>query len=643
MCGIAGFWGLNVDLGIAEHMLGQLAHRGPNEKGLWVNQTNDLVLLHRRLSIVDLSPAGQQPMVSACGRYVIVFNGEIYNHMEIREVLRAEGLEVKWKGLSDTETLLVGLAHWGVHRCLKQIVGMFAFALWDNKTTELCLARDRIGEKPLYYGRQGGVFLFGSELKALRVHPEFRNQIDRQSLGLFLQFNNVPAPHSIYEDIFKLQPGHYITVSKCGGVISDPVCYWSIAEIATKTGKQSFKTSGDLINQLDSILLQSIKLQMQADVPLGVFLSGGIDSTAIAALTQSQSHGPIKTFSLGFHESDFDEAKYARLIAESIGSQHMELYIHPSDAVAVIPNLPKIYDEPFADVSQIPTYLVSRLAAEHVVVCLSGDGGDELFCGYNRYLSGYQAWTKVRPLPVFAKQLLKFLLSSLSTKRVNSCFTLMPGSILSSVFFERLVKMAKVVHCHDIGAFYKSVISQNENLSTLMVKKDQSHLPPFELDFHQSLDPREQMMLWDMASYLPDDVLTKIDRASMATSLETRVPFLDHRIVEFAWSVPMKFKYRDGQGKWLLRQLLNRYVPSHLLARPKMGFSVPISDWLRGPLRDWGETMLDANLIRSQGYLNPEPVRKMWTEHQERTHDWQHQLWNILMFQSWLETQKETR
>jgi asparagine synthase (glutamine-hydrolysing) len=640
MCGITGYWGGHCESEIARHMSCALVNRGPDGSGVWTDKEKKISLAHSRLSIVELSPAGAQPMISPCGRFVLVFNGEIYNHRDVRKQLGIECGVLSWRGQSDTETLLAGLRHWSLEKCLSKLIGMFAFALWDNAERKLVLARDRMGEKPLYYGRMGDVFLFGSELKALRAHPIWQGEVDRDVLALFLRFSYVPTPWSIYRGIFKLPPAHYLTITNQGRAVEAPVCYWDLGKVAEHGVKHPIGSSDQLTDELDVLLRDAVKRQMAADVPLGAFLSGGYDSTTVAALMQDQSDRPVKTFSIGFHEAGFDEAVHAKKVARHLGTEHSEMYVTPQDAMAVIPKLPSIYDEPFSDVSQIPTYLVSQLARKHVTVALSGDGGDELFCGYNRYVSGYGVWKKLRGLPQPARHMMAFLLNHAPSNTLDKWQRLLPIQLQISSLADRLPKLADALAYQDGRSYYQALVSQTKNPAQLVLgatepetwlsSKNQPDLPGLQ----------EQMMFWDMMTYLPDDILTKVDRASMAVSLEARVPLLDHRVVEFAWKVPTSLKYRDGQGKWLLRQVLYRYVPKELMDRPKMGFSVPIEHWLRGPLRDWAESLLNGSRLLQEGYLNPLPIRKMWLEHLSGRRNWQYKLWGVLMFQAWLEEQQ---
>lgn len=632
MCGICGAWGgLTVNNYSIVRMADCLQARGPDAKGHWNDADLNLALGHQRLAILDLSPAGHQPMLSPCGRYVLVFNGEIYNHRTLRAELDAQGGGFEWRGHSDTETLLAGLRHWGINAALKRLNGMFAFALWDRQERSLILARDRMGEKPLYYGHAGDTFLFGSELKALTAHPKWQGKIDRNALAAFMRDGNVPAPLSIYNGIHKLLPAHYVVVSEGGHCISEPICYWDLGGIAARGSDLSLDAS-NLTDQLDQLLHEAVGLRMEADVPLGAFLSGGYDSSAIVAHMQAQSSRPVKTFSIGFAEAEFNEAEHAAAVAKHLGTDHTELYVTPREALDVIPSLPHIYDEPFADSSQIPTFLVSRLARSQVTVSLSGDGGDELFAGYNRHVMGPRLWQRISLLPTSMRRATAMSLSlALRSSMIHS-------SPRVPLLGEKLEKLGHALAATDGMDFYHRLRAAWPDSQGLVVGAEQlAFWSNSNQDLLTDLGLREQMMLMDMQTYLPDDILTKVDRASMALSLEARVPMLDHRLVEFAWRVPDQFKVRNRQGKWLLRQMLYRYVPPALLDRPKAGFAVPLSDWLRGPLREWAESLLDVDRLRREGFLNPELVRQCWSEHlsaRRHNHD---RIWCVLMFQAWLD------
>lgn len=645
MCGLTGYWRADgadgaADVAIAERMAEQIRHRGPDDAGAWCDQEAGLALAHRRLAILDLSPAGHQPMASPCGRYVLVFNGEIYNHSDLRGQLQAEGGHLDWRGHSDTETLLAALRHWGVEGALQRLNGMFAFALWDVAERKLFLARDRMGEKPLYYGRNGEAFLFGSELKALKAHPDWQGAINRDALALYMRHNYVPAPWSIYQGIAKLPPAHFVVIGEAGRRIGEPVCYWNLAHIAEQGVAATHGDAATLTDELDMLLRDAVNRRMAADVPLGAFLSGGYDSTTVTALMQAQSARPIKTFSIGFHEESHNEAQHAKAVAEHLGTEHHELYVTPEQSMAVIPDLPTMYDEPFSDSSQIPTFLVSQLARRHVTVSLSGDGGDELFYGYGRYFLGDRVWSKLRLLPPAARRMLAMILNHAPGQALDAMQRLLPPRFRVSSLADRLPKLAEVLGHGDAQAFYRSLVSHVKQPEQLVLGATEPDTVLSRPDHLPNLPEfREQMMYLDQMSYLPGDILTKVDRASMAVSLEARVPLLDHRVVEFAWRVPTSLKYHNGDGKWLLRQVLYRYVPHELMDRPKMGFGVPIEHWLRGPLRDWAEALLDENRLRQEGFFDPAPIRKMWDEHVSGTRRWHYYLWDVLMFQAWLDTQ----
>lgn len=640
MCGITGLWSLGrkSDPAIAERMARRIESRGPDDAGVWTDEAVGLVLAHRRLSILDLSPAGHQPMISPCGRYVLVYNGEIYNHLDLRRELEAEGGHFAWRGHSDTETLLAALRHWGIEGAVQRCNGMFAFALWDARELTLYLARDRMGEKPLYYGKSGESFLFASELKALTAFPGWKGEVDRDVLALYLRHNYVPAPWSIYKGILKLPPAHFVAIRDGGRQLGEPVCYWDLSRIASEGVRQPRNDLAALTDDLDALLRDAVGRRMVADVPLGAFLSGGFDSTMVVAQMQAQSARPVKTFSIGFQEAEHNEAQHAKAVAEHLGTDHTELYVSPEDAMSVIPNLPEIFDEPFADSSQIPTLLVSQLARRHVTVSLSGDGGDELFCGYNRYAFGYDIWSKLRLLPAPLRQALGWVFDHAPVHSLERLQRWLPKRVQVAHMSDQLPKLAQVL-CHRRGeSFYRALIShwKHPDRIVLGAKEPETILSqPGRLS--DLPDLRNRMMLLDMLTYLPDDILTKVDRASMAVSLEARVPLLDHRLVEFAWRIPLKYKVRNGQGKWLLRQVLYRYVPRELVERPKMGFGVPIEHWLRGPLRDWAEELLSEKRLREEGFFDPAPIRRKWKEHVAAERRWHYYLWDVLMFQAWLE------
>jgi asparagine synthase (glutamine-hydrolysing) len=647
MCGITGFFdpaGFDVESATEAltRMRDRLTHRGPDDAGNWVDGNAGIALGHRRLAILDLSPAGHQPMVSPCGRYVVSFNGEIYNHRELRAQLDSSASPSFWRGHSDTETLLEAIRVWGTAGALKGCVGMFAFALWDRWDHRLTLARDRLGEKPLYYGWLGRTFVFASELKAIRAHPRFEGEIDAESLMLYMRHNYVPGPRSIFKGISKLSGGTIVSVERGKG-ISSPDRYWS-CEAAALEGLASPHTldARESVDELERLLKQSVSGQMIADVPVGAFLSGGIDSSTVVALMQAQSGRRVKTFSIGFREAAYNEANHAADVAKHLGTEHSELYVTPRDTLEVVPRLPDLYDEPFADSSQLPTSLMMALARAHVTVALSGDGGDELFGGYNRYPWADRTWRHLRRLPIALRRRGAAALTSLSPVVWDKVFTrlrrILPGSLRYNNPGEKIHKLANVLAAAHPEAIYREIVSHWSPPSSVVKIDAQEPLTPVtnEQDWLEGRDFVEQMMFIDQITYLPDDILVKVDRSAMAVSLETRVPILDHRVVEFAWRVPLSLKVKNGQGKWLLRQVLDRYVPRHLVERPKMGFGVPIDVWLRGPLRDWAEDLLSEAALREQGYFDPRPIRKRWADHVSGRANWHYSLWCVLMFQAWL-------
>jgi asparagine synthase (glutamine-hydrolysing) len=645
MCGLTGF--LNVSSGViretAQQLLRKMAnaitHRGPDSDGYWADADAGVGLAHRRLAIVDLSPAGAQPMTSGSGRYVIAFNGEVYNHPRLRMMLEAEGrLGAAWRGHSDTETLLAGFDAWGIEDTLQRATGMFAIALWDRQSRVLTLARDRLGEKPLYYGWQGqgraSTFVFGSELPALRRHPAFSADINRDALALYMRHNCIGSAHSIYNGIHKLLPGHLLTVSADA---PEPVLrqWWSGAAVAEKGVAHPYSGTPDqAVDTLEALLRDAVAQQMVADVPLGVFLSGGIDSSTVVALMQAQSSTPVRTFSIGFHEYGYNEAEHAKAVAKHLGTDHTEMYVTPEQALAVIPKLPTLYSEPFADSSQIPTYLVSQLARQHVTVSLSGDAGDELFCGYTRYQMMAGPWRKVLRLPRPLRQLAAKAITALPPAAWDKLGALLPLSRVG----DKLHKGAALLGSRSVADLYLGMVSHwSDPTSVVLGATEPTTLLSCAATALPGLGDVERMMALDMLSYLPDDILAKVDRAAMGVSLETRVPFLDHRVVEFAWSLPLAYKLRDGLTKWPLRQVLYRHVPRVLIERPKMGFGVPIDHWLRGPLREWAESLLAEPRLRSEGFFDPAPIRQKWVEHLSGKRNWHHHLWAVLMFQAWLD------
>lgn len=649
MCGIAGYLGSDGHSETAELLLQKMgdaiAHRGPDDNGVWRDCNAGIGLSHRRLSIVDLSPAGHQPMSSASGQYVIVFNGEIYNHLSLRKSLDAVGLAPDWRGHSDTETLLAGFDAWGIQSTIEKVIGMFAVAVWDKRTRTLTLGRDRLGEKPLYYGWQGGTFLFGSELKALHAHPEFNAEVDRNSLALLMRHNCIPAPYSIYRGIAKLQPGCLLTVSLSRRELYE-VPYWSGRQtIETCLANPFTGSAGEAVDALEELLKDAIGLQMLADVPLGAFLSGGVDSSTIVALMQAQSSMPVRTFSIGFNDDLYDEAKHAKLVARHLGTDHTEWYVSAQDALDVIPRLSALYDEPFADSSQIPTHLVSHMARQQVAVSLSGDAGDELFGGYNRYVVTSRMWGRLSLMPVGIRSLMANLITRIPPRKWNALakalFSVLPKRKGVVNWGANLHKGAGVMACCSVAELYRGLVSHWSDPSSLVIGAVEPATVITDLIRQPVVNSDvERMMALDMLSYLPDDILTKVDRAAMGVSLETRVPFLDHRVVEFAWRLPLEYKLRDGVGKWALRQVLYKYVPRELIERPKQGFGIPIDSWLRGPLRDWAEDLLNEKRLKQEGFFIPAPIRLKWQEHLSGQFNWQYHLWDVLMFQAWLSEER---
>jgi asparagine synthase (glutamine-hydrolysing) len=640
MCGIAGVWSLkSTDAESlrqqAQTMSDRLRHRGPDDEGTWLDRDAGIAVAHRRLSIVDLSPAGHQPMVSASGRYVIAYNGEIYNHRHMRSDVEARGV-VDWRGHSDTEVLLAAIDAWGLQGAVERAVGMFAIALWDRKEQCLHLARDRIGEKPLYYGTVDGKFVFASELKAIRaVAPA--PPLDHSALLLYLRLAYVPAPFCIYQGLRKVEPGSIVTVRNAGAQV-ETRRYWSALEVAQRAHAQpSQANDNEQIEALDRLLRQSIRDQMVADVPVGAFLSGGIDSSTITALMQAESSRRVHSYSIGFAESEYDEAPHAKRVAQHLGTDHTELYVTPQEAQAVIPRLPAIYDEPFSDSSQIPTFLLCQLARRSVTVALSGDAGDELFGGYRRYTFAQEIWKRVGLLPRPLRSAGASLITALGPRVLSALAAparaLMPNRVPRNIAGMGM-KAAAVLRLGSIDEVYMRLVSQWHDPSQLVPGAVAPDWVETALRTAPGSDI-ERMMFADLMTYLPDDVLVKVDRAAMANSLETRVPLLDHRVVEFALSVPLSQKLRSGTGKWLLRQVLARYVPPALFERPKMGFGVPIDHWLRGPLKSWADDLLDPTALRAHG-LEPAPIVQAWQEHRSGQRDWQYPLWTVLMLQAWL-------
>lgn len=642
MCGLAGFLELGGNAstgqlqGIAAAMADRLAHRGPDAAGTWVDASAGIALGHRRLAIRDLSAQGGQPMLSACGRYVLVHNGEIYNCDPLRQALEREGA-CRWRGHSDTEIMLAAISHWGLEAALARLNGMFAFALWDRAKTTLYLVRDRLGEKPLYYGWMGNTLLFASELKALHAHPAWRGEIDRDSVAQLLRLGYIPAPTSIFRGVHKLLPGTLLEISRAADAVPRP--YWTLDEVARNGMASPFRgDAGEAAAQLEKLLRQSVRQQMVADVPLGIFLSGGVDSSLVAALAQAEGNAPVRTFSIGFAEAAYDEAHHARQVARHLGSEHAELRVTPEHALALIPDLPDIYDEPFADPAQIPACLLARFARQQVVTCLSGDGGDELFGGYDRYLWGTRAWALGRHLPYSVRKSASGLLAAVPGRLWDALGTVLPPRQRYFLSGARLHKLARILAAEHPDEVYLRLVERWDGVAEMVPGAGEMPLSPASCAWgDETGDMVQRMMLRDSMGFLPDDVLAKVDRATMAVGLESRAPFLDHRIAEFAWHLPLDMKIRQGQNKWLLRQVLYRHVPEKLVERPKMGFAVPLDDWLRGPLREWAEHLLDERSLRQAGLLYPLVVRRKWQEHLSGKRHWQHGLWSVLMLQAWLE------
>ena len=654
MCGIAGFWDashtLTADDGraVARRMTTTLRHRGPDDDGYFQDVAAGVALGHRRLSVIDLSPEGHQPMTSASGRYVIVFNGEVYNHQSLRCELAPLG--ATFRGHSDTEVMLAAIEHWGLEQAVKRFVGMFAFVLWDRRERSLALVRDRLGIKPLYYGWIGSLFVFGSELKALRQCPGFANPVNRDALCLLLRHNYIAAPHAIYQGIRKLQPGTWLTVTSemaasridAAALAAKAQTYWSARDVAQAGVADRLRlTDADATDELEKLLRDAIGLRMEADVPLGAFLSGGVDSSLVVALMQAQAARPVKTFSIGFREKSYDEAVYARAVARHLGTEHHELYVTAQDALSVVPKLPAMFDEPFSDASQIPTFLLSRLARSHVTVSLSGDGGDELFGGYKRY---FVARNIERCLDWMPARMQRYAARSLS-RRTDFYASLLVGANRCVPARMRLKRprskvraLASMLEAGSQEQRYRLLVSHLRDPARAVLHAEE---PPMELGDpglgSEVREAFERMMVSDLVAYLPGDVLTKVDRASMAVSLEARVPLLDHRVAEYAWRVPMHQKVRGREGKWLLRQVLYRHVPRRLIDRPKKGFDVPLGAWLRGPLRDWAESLLEPGRLRAEGYFDPTYVRTMFADHLAGRVDAGARLCDVLMFQAWLE------
>lgn len=645
MCGLAGFFEggsfsspTNIE-SCLKAMTDSIAHRGPDSDGYWYDADKKIALGHRRLAILDLSDAGHQPMRSDNGRYIVAFNGEIYNHLEIRSEIEELDSKVTWKGHSDTETLLKAIQVFGWDAALSKLIGMFAIALWDNTEKQLLIARDRFGEKPLYYGWQNDTFLFGSELKAITKHPAFEKIIEKEAVAILLKHGYIATPYSIWKDIYKLPAAHYLKIDKSS---SEPelVCYWSFKDIVEQAQQNRLEVSNhQTLEELEMLLTKSIERQMISDVPLGALLSGGIDSSLVVALMQKVSSIPVKTFSIGFDDPKFDESKHAEAVANHLGTEHTTLIMTPNDMLELVPEISKIYDEPFADSSQLPTTIVSRLAKEHVTVALSGDAGDEIFGGYNRYFLAPKVWNIYRMFPSPAKKLMLKSAFILKPNQWDAIFgnVFKKGGI--AFFGDKLYKLAQRLEgVNSFDDLYLSLVTEKHHLSKIL-KFQRTKQPLYMLndkDQWPSLDNNiERMMALDTLTYLTDDILVKVDRASMSSSLELRAPFLGHNIVEYAWRLPLNKKVRNGKGKWVLRDILDKYVPKSIIDRPKQGFGIPLDDWLRGPLCQWAETLLFSPHLQEHNIFDVDELRSYWKEHLDGRRQLGSSLWSILMFQAW--------
>ena len=645
MCGITGFISQSsIDYNaVLLKMVEKLNHRGPDSHGVWYDNNHAIGFGHARLSIVDLSETGHQPMISFSKRYSMVFNGEIYNHNSIRETIELERT-INWKGTSDTETILTAIEIWGIEKTIESCIGMFAIALWDSSEKQLTLIRDRMGEKPLYYGWVNENFVFASELSSIKSFPLFNNQINRDALMLYLRHCSIPDPYSIYENIYKLEPGCSIVI-KLGKKEIIKKQYWSTEKIANQNNSPTFiGTAHDAVQELEKLLKNAVKIQMQADVPIGAFLSGGVDSSAIVALMQSQSEKKVNTFTIGFDQKQYNEAEHAKKVAAHIGTNHHEAYMSNKEILDIVPLLPKIYSEPFSESSQIPTFLVSKIAKQKVTVSLSGDAGDELFCGYSRYQLADKSWSKISKIPYFVR------------KKVSSGINLFPQNFWQTVLqplnsrkdkngiqinpADKLLKAAPLLAFKNRKEFYsKGFMTHNLDAINWVIGSKESNTI-FDTNSIQIDNYLSEMMTIDQLTYLTNNNLTKVDRAAMANSLETRVPMLDHNIVSFAHSIPIEYKLRDGVDKWVLREVLYKYVPKQLIERPKMGFGVPLAEWLRGPLRDWCENLINQKRLEEEGFFDAKIIRTKWQEHLSGKRNWENQLWDVMVFQDWLDEQK---
>ncbi len=636
MCGIAGVLMVRGDQTRLERdaaaMCDCIAYRGPDDNGLWTDLDAGVALTHRRLSIVDLSPAGHQPMISTDGRYVITYNGEVYNHQELRPELEARG--IRFRGHSDTEVILEAFAACGIADTVKRLIGMFTIGVWDRRERTLTLVRDRLGIKPLYWTKAGDLFLFGSELKALRAIPGWTPRINISAVAAFMRRNYIPAPHTIYQGVYKLEPGCILTLP--WGAEPRIEKFWDARAVALAGLRNPLRASdAEMTDQLEALLQDAVRRRMVADVPVGAFLSGGIDSSTVVALMQSANAGPVRSYSIGFGISGFDESHHAAAVAKHLRTEHTELTVTAQQALDVIPRLPDMFDEPFADSSQIPTHLVSALTRKHVTVALSGDGGDELFAGYNRYTVANRLWRWLSLLPRPLRGGLARAMTAVSPDRWSALLSAWPR--LPGQIGDKLHKLAGVLAVEDADALYRGINTHWEPAEIMPSTPEPRGILWDKTVTKDIPDLLSRMQFLDLVTYLPDDILTKVDRASMAVALEARVPLIDHRVVEFAWRLPRNAKIRHGTSKWLLRQVLYRHVPAELVERPKMGFAVPLAEWLRGPLRDWAEALLDERRLREAGFVDAKVVRHVWSQHLAGTHNFQYPLWDILMFEVWRE------
>lgn len=641
MCGIAGIRDPSLAgaggllRAIGQAMGDSLAHRGPDGEGLWVDADGGVALSHRRLAIIDVSPAGAQPMTSACGRYVITYNGEVFNFAELRADIVATGH--RFRGSSDTEVILEGCVRWGLEQTVRRMVGMFAMAVWDRQTRQLALVRDRLGIKPIYYAQTGSRFLFGSELKALRAVEGWTPELDVDAVAAFIRYGYVPAPMSIYQGVRKLPPGTILTLD-AGGKCS-LARYWDIRQVAIAgiaARAQTQLGDADAEDQLDALLRDAVRLRLISDVPLGAFLSGGIDSTTVVALMQAQSNCAVKTFSIGFRDQAYDESAHAAAVARHLGTEHTEFIVEPDHVIDTIPHIADWYDEPFADSSQIPTYIISKLARRHVTVALSGDGGDELFAGYNRHFWAPRIWGAVQLAPKRLRRAVAAAILAVPPSMWDRMAAALPSRLRVPQGGDKARKVAALLASGDLDSVYRSLVSQWDDPLRILLRGSEPATQLSDLTIASDVtNPAERMQLIDFMTYLPDDILTKVDRATMAVGLEGRVPLLDHRVVEFSWRLPAPLKLRNGEGKWLLRRVLARYVPPKLTSRPKMGFGIPIGDWLRGPLREWAEDLLSPQSLVADGIFRAEPIQDLWRGHLSGVRAAQYQLWPILMFQAW--------